>query len=286
MRGRILKPIKPDDRRPSALLSDATRAALATRVKFTQKDEKQAIKNMARLEHMAKAPKGLCVLLSSDVFISHREYPLDACEADESFASTHTVSDDKASALFPDMVVSHIHTVAKEEPASEADKRAWRLRQCRKARHNCHIIIEEIKPAPSRRAEGEVFQNLLKERLSMAQDQVFDYARSYFERDRLAGTVITMAAAGPYWQWIKATRKQCYPPPPKEGQTARTTAQLSRNFLRRFAAAPVFCLGTPESDAELTRMRDTTLIPLVERHRWYPIQLRDKKRKDGKVQKA
>ena len=108
--------------------------------------------------------------------------------------------------------------------------------------------------------------------LGRAQRQVYQYACEYFHRDRCAESVILMAASGPYWRWIEVTRAQCAPVRPSKDEEATSALTLQKNYLRRFNRAPIFTLGTTASDKELTRMRDKALIPLLENHKWYPIQ--------------
>ncbi|CDO71407.1 hypothetical protein BN946_scf184908.g165 [Trametes cinnabarina] len=76
---------------------------------------------------------------------------------------------------------------------------------------------------------------------------------------------IAISAAGPYWRWIEVRREEV-----DEDVLNEDDLEKHKVFMKWFAKAHIYALGSDESDAELTRLRDEALIPILEQHPTYP----------------
>ncbi|KAI0715894.1 hypothetical protein C8T65DRAFT_642798 [Cerioporus squamosus] len=192
--------------------------------------------------------------------------PSDANLADASFATIGTVPDNKGRDEFPDLLVCHTHALITPQPTTEAKIHGWERRMWCKVVHHCFPAIMEIKGGPPRSMhDPQVRLHRTERLLTEAEGDLFDYLCTAFARDLCADRAIAISAAGPYWRWIEVRREEV-----DEDVLNEDDLEKHKVFMKRFAKAHIYALGSDESDAELTRLRDEALIPILEQHPTYP----------------
>lgn len=174
----------------------------------------------------------------------------------------------------PDGMVAHIQVKQVEAPPNKGSKEyiAWKERHGAQAIHRCYLLISENKSGPSRRAHGDAMKEPRRIKLERAQDDLLAYTTIYFALHEDVLSVIAMAAAGPWWHWVEVNRsdvphvgvysKDAEADEVKVKERMKYEYRLHLKFKKR----KIFYLGDAGSDKELTRLRNTALIPLLERH--------------------
>ncbi|RDX43602.1 hypothetical protein OH76DRAFT_1487747 [Lentinus brumalis] len=230
------------------IASEAVKAILNPDKPLTAEEQIRALKNLVKQAAAAA------------------EDPRDAQLADASKVTMATVADDNGKDLFPDLLICHTHTAEMQEPESEDKVFGWDRRMRLKVLHHCFLGIMEIKGGPSRSLRGSKLNTRVRSLLARAEEELYEYVRICFTRDLCADSAIAISAAGPYWRWIQVERAEV------EAGILETTAlyDKARAFQDRFAQAPIWALGSDESDKELDRMRGEALIPIIEKHATYP----------------
>lgn len=198
---------------------------------------------------------------------------------DMSIASIQTVPEGKVTKTEPDGVVCHICVIDIREPpnGSDADARfAWDKRHGRKTNHMCFPAMMELKRSPSRCLRGAALLFYTTQLLAEAEDELQLYCSLQFARDGRASEVVTISGAGGWWRWVKFTRDEI--PPYHQLQDYRqdqldpvASEQYFHKYVvsytQRFKRAKLRYMGSKESDAEWTRLRQNGLIPILEAHR-------------------
>lgn len=192
--------------------------------------------------------------------------------------SAITVPDGKAVDSLPDFVVGHFYTEEQDEPEDNHRRFRWSRRLGLKFQHQCFPIIAEIKEPPSRQRRARKLAREVKKRLAKAEQDLLYYLALYFTRDTSAQAVIAISGAGLYWRWREFQREEV---PSLTFATVHEVyheytgedAVRAAKFMRNFNTRDFFYLGRPQSDKELTRMRETALIPLLKKHNNYPFTM-------------
>ncbi|KAI0715900.1 hypothetical protein C8T65DRAFT_738337 [Cerioporus squamosus] len=156
-----------------------------------------------------------------------------------------------------------------QKPDTEDKVFSWDRRMRIKVLHHRFPGIMEIKGCPSRSLRGSKLNARIKNLLAQAGVELYEYVRTCFSRDLCADSAIAISAAGPYWRWIEVKRAEV------EAGILDTDELFAKDraFQMRFAAAPIWVLGSKESDEELNRLWREALIPLIERHATYPSMM-------------
>ncbi|KAI0770576.1 hypothetical protein C8Q74DRAFT_1424512 [Fomes fomentarius] len=182
--------------------------------------------------------------------------------ADTSTTTIDTVPDNQDKDGYLNLMLRHTHTAAIPEPNDRKKLFGWKRRmQCKVVHHSFPLILK-VKPCLDCTLQEENFQARASDALAEAETELYEYLQTCFKRNACADPAIAMSAASPYWHWIKVKREQIV-----YGIVAAITQVEA--MLKRFSNAPIFTLGTKQSDDELTRLRDKGLIPILEKHHWY-----------------
>ncbi|KAI0808309.1 hypothetical protein C8Q74DRAFT_1232636 [Fomes fomentarius] len=197
---------------------------------------------------------------------------------DLSIATIQTIPDGKATEKEPDGVVCHICVIDVEEPLNDSNARfAWERRHGKKTNHMCFPAMLELKRSPSRPLrDGQLF-TMREQLLRQAEMELQLYCSLQFARDQRASEVVAISGAGGWWRWVKFTRDEI---PPYPLLLAYRNVELydeeaeemyfdtyETSFTEKFDAAEIHYMGSKESDAEWTRLREEGLIPILEAHR-------------------
>lgn len=113
-------------------------------------------------------------------------------------------------------------------PQSDREKIHYAHRDGVKVFHHCCALIAELKTAPPRFSTGVARQFSRNFHLLTAQGDLVEYCSAYFECNPHASSVVTFAAAGPFWKWSVIHRNDL---PMVDWTTKKRTIQSCRNFI-------------------------------------------------------
>ncbi|KAL0952292.1 hypothetical protein HGRIS_006582 [Hohenbuehelia grisea] len=143
--------------------------------------------------------------------------------------------------------------------------------------HQCIIIIEEDKPAPSRNDTPANVRQAVDGHFAVAYQQLALYIAVYFEKDPAAKAILAIASTGPYWRWIKVHRNQVPSLAFMKKYAHRmldvegvidpddfTDSNLFSSFIALWEPRESYELGTPPSDTALENLRANEIVPLVQ----------------------
>ncbi|GLB41217.1 hypothetical protein LshimejAT787_0904320 [Lyophyllum shimeji] len=165
----------------------------------------------------------------------------------------------------PDFVLSHVATVDLPNPGDDKQGQAHRVHRAGvKVFHYCSVLIAEVKKSPPRgRDSANEMQELeIFSDLEHAQTDLLQYCAVFFQRYEDAQSVIAFAAGGLYWQWSIVYRAEVPKLAWVQNPMFRDSDPQVEDFHTKFGL-DYFVLGTEPSDAELRRIIQNQIHPLV-----------------------
>ncbi|KIY45720.1 hypothetical protein FISHEDRAFT_76268 [Fistulina hepatica ATCC 64428] len=191
--------------------------------------------------------------------------------------SAVTVEDQKDDEVdrFPDVGLAHLVTSERPEPDPNDDPKdheSWIRRAGHKVLHECYLSLGENKPGARNTGSGEDEDErdfFIRRHLLQAEQDLYYYLSVYFHRDNVAKSVIAISAAGIFWRWREFTRDEIPPYDPLFDRCMpKNEEQMDQGFLGKFELVPFVEICTPESDAEMTKLRNR-LKAMAENHPHY-----------------
>lgn len=247
-----------DVRRSSSRIATKRQADMEDKKKQRKDKDEYLRKRKAALAEDKKAKEGVAENAMEGIYEGE-------LEADFSITSISTEPEDRAVKEEPDFVLSHIATVELPPPQSDEETLHNIHRAGLKAFHHCSLVLGEVKPPPHRAAVGRSLSrrnDFVEGKLLEAEVDLIEYCAAHFLREPDTERVIVFAAAGLFWRWAVIEKEEV----PRYNwllkEVPEDQARAIAAFHNKFGSV-IFILGQPESDAELSKINQYYIHPLV-----------------------